>query len=109
MTARENRARVEVLAARSGYVRECDAYALGVCAVALGAGRTRADQRVDASAGIELLAQRGERVTRGQPLAIINARTRPLATSQVGRVRDAFSIGESRPGARRVVLERIAR
>ncbi|HYQ25638.1 MAG TPA: thymidine phosphorylase, partial [Polyangiaceae bacterium] len=50
------KAKVEVLAPSTGYVSECDAYALGLSAVALGAGRLRADQAVDASAGIELCA-----------------------------------------------------
>ncbi|HKO52602.1 MAG TPA: thymidine phosphorylase [Polyangiaceae bacterium] len=103
------KAKVEVLARRSGYVSECDAYALGLSAIALGAGRTRADQAVDPSAGIELCAQRGERVTRGQPLALIHARTKRVAESEAARVEQAFRIGSAKPRARRVVLERIAR
>jgi thymidine phosphorylase len=55
------------------------------------------------------LAQRGEHVVKGQPLAVIHARTRQLATSELANVRDAFSIGATKPRARRVVLERIAR
>jgi len=102
-------ARVEVLAARTGFIAECDAYALGLSGVALGAGRTRADQAVDASAGIELFAQRGERVTRGQPLALIHARSKSLAQTEVARVGGAFRIASSAPKARRVVLERVSR
>jgi len=103
------KAKFEVLARRSGYVSECDAYSLGMSGIALGAGRTRADQAVDPSAGIELCAQRGERVTRGQPLAVIHARTLPLAKSEALRVEQAFRIGSTKPRARRVVLERITR
>ncbi len=102
-------ARVEVLAARSGYVADCDAYALGLAGVALGAGRTRAEQAVDPSAGIELLACRGERVRRAEPIAVIHARTRQLAESEVTRVASAFRITAAKPRAQRVVLERIAR
>ena len=103
------KAKVEVLAQRSGYVTACDAYALGMSGIALGAGRTRADQAVDPSAGIELCAQRGERVTRGQPLAFVHARNEALAVSEMARVRAAFSIGSAKPRGRRVVLERITR
>ncbi|HYP74747.1 MAG TPA: thymidine phosphorylase [Polyangiaceae bacterium] len=103
------KAKVEVLAPSTGYVSECDAYALGLSAVALGAGRLRADQAVDASAGIELCAQRGERVTRGQPLAVIYARSRSLAAGEAGRVRAAFSIGSKKPRTRPIVLERVSR
>ena len=103
------KAKVEVLAARTGYVTDCDPYALGLCAVALGAGRTRADQAVDAHAGIELFAQRGERVTRGQPLALIHARTKSLAGSELARVSGAFQITAQAPKRRPLLLERVAR
>jgi thymidine phosphorylase len=101
------KAQVPVLAPQSGYLSECDAYALGLAGVALGAGRTRADQAVDTHAGIELCAQRGERVTRGQPLAVIHARTRALAQSEAAHVASAFKLSSQKPRARRVVLGRI--
>ena len=103
------KAKVEVLAARSGYISECDPYALGLCGVALGAGRTRADQAVDAHAGIELFAQRGEKVTRGQPIALIHARSKSLAQSEVARVSEAFQIAAKAPKRRPLVLERVSR
>ncbi|MDF3069254.1 MAG: deoA [Polyangiaceae bacterium] len=43
-------------ASRGGYVSSIDARALGLLAIELGAGRTRADQRIDAAAGFELVA-----------------------------------------------------
>jgi len=103
------KAKVEVLARSSGYLSECDAYALGMSGIALGAGRTRADQAVDPSAGIELCVQRGERVTRGQPLALIHARSKQLAQNQAPNVAQAFRIGSAKPRARRLVLDRITR
>jgi pyrimidine-nucleoside phosphorylase len=96
-----------VLAKRSGFVFGCDAYALGLAAVALGAGRTRADQRVDPSAGIELCARRGERVLRGQPIAIIHARSDSLAQAEHARVSGAFELRTEKPKARRIVIERV--
>jgi len=101
--------RFEVLARRSGYVTDCDAYALGMASIGLGAGRTRADQSVDASAGIEILAPRGARVTRGEPLAVIHARVKHLALAEAPRIEGAFRIAREKPRARRIVLERITR
>jgi len=103
------KAKLEVVARRSGYVTECDAYALGMSGIALGAGRTRADQAVDPSAGIELYARPGERVARGQTLALIHARSQPLAKSEALRVEQAFRIGSTKPRSTRVVLDRISR
>jgi thymidine phosphorylase len=45
-----------------------DAYALGVAAWRLGAGRARKEDPVSASAGVVWTAGVGDRVTQGQPL-----------------------------------------
>jgi pyrimidine-nucleoside phosphorylase len=102
-------AKVEVLAPHSGFIAGCDALALGLSSVALGAGRTRADQAVDASAGLELLAKRGAAVARGEPIALIHARSKILAKSEVFRVQNAFSIAQRKPKPTSIVLERVAR
>src|SRR5450432_602599 len=101
--------KLAVRATHSGFVTECDAYALGLAGGALGAGRTRADQAVDPGAGIELMVKRGERVTRGETLAVIHARSKRVAESQVSGVKGALAIGEKKPKPRRIVLERVGR
>ncbi|MET0791310.1 MAG: thymidine phosphorylase [Polyangiaceae bacterium] len=98
----------EVLARHSGYLAECDAYSLGLSCVALGAGRTRADQAVDPSAGIELFVQRGERVMRGQPLALIHARTARIADSEAERVANALTVSRLQRSPSRLLIERIS-
>ena len=102
------KAKREVLARHGGFLAECDEHALGLSCVALGAGRTRADQAVDPHAGIELLVQRGERVSRGQPLAVIHARTANLTDSEVPRVAGALRVSRTPPRARRLLIERIS-
>jgi len=100
--------RVAVLAPKSGFVRGIDPFELGSIAIELGAGRTRADQAVDPAAGIELGAQRGERVERGAPLAWLHTRERAELRALTQRTQRAFDIGptRSRPGP--LVLERIS-
>jgi len=61
--------RIRELAERS-WAAEIEPYELGLAAVALGAGRTRADQRVDPAAGIELAVQVGDEIEAGAPLAL---------------------------------------
>ncbi|HEY5377235.1 MAG TPA: thymidine phosphorylase, partial [Polyangiaceae bacterium] len=101
------KAKLEVPAPRSGYITDCDAFALGLSGVALGAGRTRVDQAVDPHAGIELFAQRGDRVSRGEPLAVIHARSKALAQREAARVTAAFKISAQKPKSWRVVRGRI--
>ncbi|MGY1726552.1 thymidine phosphorylase [Geodermatophilus sp. SYSU D01062] len=57
-----------VTAPATGTLTRLDAYALGVAAWRLGAGRARKEDPVSAAAGITWTATVGERVTEGQPL-----------------------------------------
>ncbi len=98
---------VDVAAQDEGYVVAVDPLEIGLSAVALGAGRTRADQRVDPAVGIELAAVRGDRVDRGAPLARIHARRADDARAAVDRVRAAFRLGPAPAEAPALVLERI--
>ncbi|WP_437680410.1 thymidine phosphorylase [Sorangium sp. So ce131] len=99
---------VDVAAEDEGAVVAVDPLEIGLTAVALGAGRTRADQRVDPAVGIELAAARGDRVGRGAPLARIHARRPEDARAAAGRVRAAFQLGPQPAAAPPLVLERIA-
>ena len=56
---------IKVLAESAGIVTGVDPLEIGLAAVALGAGRTRADQTVDPSVGVMVLAKPGARVDRG--------------------------------------------
>jgi pyrimidine-nucleoside phosphorylase len=96
-----------LVAPRSGYVTSIDPYALGVLAIELGAGRTRADQRVDPAAGFELHARVGDELDRGAPLVTIHAANRALVTRVTERVRAAFGIGQKKPRRPSLVLERL--
>ncbi|WP_406283217.1 thymidine phosphorylase [Embleya sp. NBC_00896] len=64
-----------VQAASSGVLTRVDAYAVGVSAWRLGAGRARKEERVQEGAGIELHAKPGETVTAGQPLMTLHTDT----------------------------------
>ncbi|MFF3764755.1 thymidine phosphorylase [Streptomyces sp. NPDC001922] len=65
-----------VLTAEStGVLTELDAYAVGVAAWRLGAGRARKEDPVQAGAGVEIHAKPGEEVTAGQPLLTLHSDT----------------------------------
>ena len=98
---------LDVRSTRAGYVAAIDAREVGLAAVALGAGRTRADQPVDLAVGIEILAKPGESVKKGTPLARLHLRAEaPDVADQVLR---AFRVAPRRPRRTPIVLERIAR
>jgi len=63
-----------VLSDRAGRVALMDAGCVGRAALALGAGRRRADDGIDPAVGFSRIAKVGESVERGQPLFFIHAR-----------------------------------
>jgi thymidine phosphorylase len=62
-----------VTAPSAGVLTRLDAYAVGVAAWRLGAGRARKDDPVSAGAGIVMLAKPGDDVVAGQPLLELHA------------------------------------
>ncbi|MFI9364844.1 thymidine phosphorylase [Kitasatospora sp. NPDC053057] len=59
----------------SGVLTALDAYAIGVCAWRLGAGRARKEDPVQAGAGVEMHAKPGDTVVAGQPLLTLHTDT----------------------------------
>lgn len=94
-----------VVADQAGYVAGIDALEIGLASVALGAGRTRADQPVDPGVGIVIDAPVGSRVQVGTPLATLHTRTAGDADAIRDRVAKAFSLGVSAPQPSPLVLE----
>lgn len=92
----------------TGTLARLDAYAVGVAAWRLGAGRARKEDPVQAGAGVEIHAKPGEEVTEGQPLLTLHTDTPEKFDYALAALTDAYAVG-SRPVPRRsIVLDRIA-
>lgn len=65
----------EVYALQDGYISSCDASGMGICSMMLGGGRATKDDVIDPSAGIIQLARVGDKVKKGQPIAILQSST----------------------------------
>lgn len=76
----------QVLAESDGVLTELDAYAVGIAAWRLGAGRARKEDPVQAGAGVELHAKPGDVVRAGQPLLTLHTDT----PERFGRAREAL-------------------
>ncbi len=97
--------RVDVVAERAGFVERADALAIGRAAVAMGAGRARAEDVVDPTVGISVLAKPGDRVERGQPLASLHVKKRDASIEE--RVRAAYAIADAPPAPRPLFIAKI--
>jgi pyrimidine-nucleoside phosphorylase len=100
-------ATVEVPAPRRGVVGAIDALEIGLTSVALGAGRTRADQAVDHAVGIELCRKPGDPVEEAEPLARLYLRPGQASEQALERVARAFTIQDQPCEPVRVVLGEI--
>ena len=67
--------RQDVVADRSGVLGSLDAYAVGVAAWRLGAGRSRREDPVQAGAGVQVHVKPGEQVAAGQPVLTLHTDT----------------------------------
>jgi len=100
----------EVGAPAAGRVEAIDAEALGLAAMALGAGRSRVEDRVDPGAGLEVWKKVGDPVEMGETLVTLHVGSTPLEPPETvaARVRGAYRIGAGPASVGPLVLERIA-
>ncbi len=103
---------VGVETAEQGYVARLGAEAIGIAAMALGAGRESKETAIDPAAGITIEKKVGDRVESGDTLVFIHAGrniTGDLLTQIRDRVLAAFEIREDNPGKPPLVLDSIDR
>jgi thymidine phosphorylase len=103
-TAREVHA---VPAQRTGVLTRLDAYAVGVAAWRLGAGRARKEDPVSPAAGVVLLARPGDRVTAGSPLLELHTDEPARIERALAALDGAVEIGADPPPRTGLVLDRI--
>lgn len=97
-----------VPARADGFVTAIDAEAIGYAAIALGAGRAKAGDRIDPGAGIILERKIGHAVRRGDALVMLRAGSETRMAEAGRRVLDAYQIGPETPGAPSLLLDVIA-
>ncbi|MFT3772808.1 MAG: thymidine phosphorylase [Minicystis sp.] len=98
---------VPIVATEAGFVTAVDPLEIGLACVAMGAGRTRADQKVDPAVGVHLDVARGDQVERGTVLARLFVRHGRDGVPIEPRVRNAFRIGPKAEPIPPLVLDRI--
>ncbi|MFA8361860.1 thymidine phosphorylase [Burkholderia ubonensis] len=79
----------------SGVVQRVDCRALGLVVVALGGGRTRAEDAIDYGVGLSVLAELGQRVEAGEPLGFVHARDADAAARAVAEIQRIYTVGDT--------------
>lgn len=84
----------EVMSLRNGYVSSIAADRIGMAASLLGAGRERKDDVVDPAVGITVEKKLGDKVDKGDVVAILHANNPALLPEAEAIVMDAYTIGD---------------
>ena len=95
-------------AERTGHVVGMNARDVGIAVVALGGGRTHADDAIDPAVGLTDVIDVGTPVLAGTPLCIVHAATDAAADQAIAEVRRAIRIGDEPPPPKPVLMERVA-
>ncbi|WP_375767193.1 thymidine phosphorylase [Archangium gephyra] len=102
------RATVDVVQApRDGFVTVIDTEAVGLAAVALGAGRQRVDSIIDPAVGFTLLRKEGEPVKAGEPVVRVHYNDPAPLEDVKARLARAYQFGPQAPAPRPLVIERL--
>ncbi|MGW2627166.1 thymidine phosphorylase [Micromonospora taraxaci] len=101
-------AEVEVVRAeQDGYVAAVDAYAMGVAAWRLGAGRARKEDPVSVPSGVVLHKRPGDRVRAGDALYELRAEDATRIPAALAEAATAVRVSSTAPASRPLVIERI--
>ncbi|MGX7827645.1 thymidine phosphorylase [Actinokineospora sp. 24-640] len=96
-----------VTASADGVLASLDAYAVGVAAWRLGAGRARKEDPVQAAAGVICLAKPGDAVRAGEPVLELRTDTPDAVAGALAALEGAFRIADSAPSPGPLVLETV--
>lgn len=99
------RLKVPVKSARSGWVSDVNAMDVALAALRLGAGRVRAEDRIDPAVGLSELVKVGERVEVGTTLAVIHANSEKALEEAQSIIAGAVEIGDARVAPVKLIEE----
>lgn len=101
------RLQVNVTSARDGFIADVNAFDVAIAALRLGAGRTRAEDKVDHAVGVSGLVKVGERVAPGEVLAVIHANDEKALEEARTIIEGAIEVGAQRVASVRLIEEMI--
>ena len=82
-----------VFSLTSGFVQSMDCWVIGMALVAMGAGRTNPEDKIDYAVGISQTAHLGDEVSEEVPLCMLHARSQKQWEQAAAAIREAFAVG----------------
>lgn len=93
-----------ICATRGGFITKMDTAAIGEVSVVLGAGRAKAEDEIDLTAGIEILKKTGDAVRAGDMIAILHTSDEEKFADAARRYESAITIADSAPEKTPLIL-----
>ncbi len=97
----------QIRAKKDGYISHMQTEDIGICASLLGAGRTKADDKIDFSAGIILTKKTGDFVKSGEVIATLYTNDECTLDSAERKFISAISYSETKPEKRNTVIKKV--
>lgn len=95
---------IEIKSTQDGYVSAIDAEKIGTCAMLLGAGREKKEDKIDFSAGVSMVKKVGDKVSTGDTLCILHSNLEELKEAQkISQM--AYSLTGAKPQYRKYIYE----
>ena len=93
-----------VLAPKDGYIEKINTEGYGLASLYLGAGRNTMEDKIDFSAGIEVVKSIGDEVKEGDVIAILHSSNKDLFEQAENKVLESIQIGDIQIKPNPVVL-----
>ena len=95
----------EIVAKESGFIGHMDALKVGSSCSMLGAGRQKKEDSIDYGAGIVLNRKTGDRVKKGEIIAVMYSSDEALFEDAVLQFEESVTISDSKPAEKPILLE----
>lgn len=95
----------EVLAKGTGYIGSMDTEGIGIAAGILGAGREKKDSEIDFSAGIVMKKKIGDRVEKGDVIAVLYTASGTKLDRAEKYLQQCYELTEEKPDSLKLVLD----
>ncbi|HHY83754.1 MAG TPA: pyrimidine-nucleoside phosphorylase [Clostridiales bacterium] len=89
---------------KDGYVSSIDTREIGICSLLTGAGRSRKEDEIDPAAGLVMQKRVGDKVQKGDTLAVLHTNKSDIIDEVSNLLRNAFHIKPEKPKLRPLVL-----
>jgi thymidine phosphorylase len=97
----------EVPSPMTGFVSSIDTRALGLAVVQLGGGRTRLEDDIDLSVGLDQIARLGDKVEAGDPFCRVHAPSESAADYVCDMIGQAITVDEELVALSPIVIEQV--